>query len=480
MMEMGQNVVGTSFTFLYVPLRHVLRELHAMTIANKLRIRKLTVNFCEINRLADVMLYNFENLTDLNLSNCGINNLNTYVFSRLIYLNAINLNFNSISFIPRNLFDGNRNLETILLQDNLLVNIGLITFSFLNRLETLDLSYNFIEVLGLHFLDSRNIKVLKMNNNCIRIVLRNAFYELGNLTHLFLNNNEIEELEDNVFRTNRQLIELDLFNNNLRHLHYDIFNGIESLESLSLTVTHSFNIITVERLRQLRRFYLTCKRDPLVWTNRFRRTIENFRLLTVLKLVCDTVELRHLCDFSRLQQLEHLHIECKEPNNDPLNVDSSRHFRRMPHLEHLVLDKLNAFRIIDQSGEIGNLRHLSLSGIKNERFHRCFSDYVLLEFLDLSFSKIELILPSTFRNLVHLRHLKLQHTNLRSIESTAFQHNVELQVLICSNCRLETIEDDSFINLHSLRELDLSGNRSLQISHNTFNRLNGETCAIIL
>ena len=352
--------------------------------------------------------------------------------------------------------------------------------NYFENITNLDLSYNFIEVLDNQFLVCRNLKVLKINNNHIRVVVRNAFDRLPNLTHLLLSNNEIAELEDNVFRTNRQLIELDLFNNNLRHLHYDIFNGIETLESLSLTVTHSFNIITVERLRQLRRFCLTCKRDPLVWTNRFKRTIENFRLLTVLKLVFDTVEFRHFCEFSRLQQLKHLHIECKEPNNDPLNVIFSRHFRRMPHLEHLVLVKLNAFRISGQSIEIGNLRHLCLFGVKNDRFVRCFSNFILLEFLDLSFSEIELILPSTFGNLVHLRHLKLQHTNLRSIEATAFQYNVELQVLMCSNCRLEAIEDDSFINLHSLRELDLSGNGALQISPNTFNGLNMETCAIIL
>ena len=477
---MDQNV-GTSLYLLHKSFVQVLQNFHAVPRENKLQIRTLTINYSDIDRFEQFILSHLENLTRLDLSKCNIKNVHDNVFDHLIHLSEINLSYNLIESVDTKLFRNNRELKSIWLHNNLLTNFDKNAFLNLNNLEILDLSGNRISKLKGRCLNCPNLKVLRLSNNHIKDVHENAFLQLPMLSSLFLNNNAIATIERVYLANNTKLNQLDLSDNYLRIFKIWMFQNFRYLEILSLTVVGSFEIRTIKNLKFLMRFHLNYKKGTFWWCCRFQETVDQLINLTILKLVFEKFVIGQFCNFSKLQQLESLHIECKYPNeNNTVVINLMEHFSRMPHLERLVLVKLNAFRISGQSVEIDNLRHLCLSGVKNDRFVRCFSNFILLEFLDLSFSEIELILPSTFGTLVHLRHLKLQHTNLRSIKSTAFQHNVKLQVLMCSNCRLEAIEDDSFINLHSLRVLNLYGNPSLHSSSNMFNGLDIETCVIIL
>ena len=476
---MDQNV-EPSLTLLDKSYLEVLQQLYVINVANKLEIRTLRINFSEIDRFAKFLLKDFKNIVRLDLSNCNIRNIDNNVFYDLIYLNVLNLSSNFIESIDLISFRQNVNLKTIILHNNLLKSVEKNAFIHAQNLVILDLDFNRITELNGEFLNCPSLKTLQISNNRIRKIDRFTFSNLRNLTRLFLNNNEIEVLVSNLLISNQKMVEVDFSDNELSNVGLNVFRDCAVLTFLSLTVTGSFNIRCVEYLKYLKRLILTYKKDSLYWSFHFRDSIEKLLLLTDLKLVFQKVDIHLFCNFSKLKQLKSLHIECIEPSDQRFPIIVTTFFRKMPNLENLVLKKLNAFMISEHTAQIDKLTHLSFVGVKNRQIFLIFATYVLLEFLDLSFSELSKIMPRTFETLVLLKHLKLDYSKLKSIDSMAFRKNVLLETLTCSDCRLETIEDGSFANLRELKLLNLYGNSFLRSSRNVFVGLNCEICVIIL
>ena len=495
------------------------------SIVNVIKILETPIGVLNRN-----LLNSFVNLIDLELSDCSIFSLDDDVFEDLINLTAINLSNNVISLISHNLFYRNTKLRTINVKNNLLHSVDTSAFCHLTNLEILDLSYNHIAVLNTNFLKNASLLVLRLNNSYISDITCSAFDDLVNLTDLSLDNNRIEILRFNVFEKvcnlkhlnlncnrlnkiypntfwklkelstlylrnncfthcfgqlffahNTKLTDLDMSENEISYIEKFTFDHCPNLMFLNLKVTGTFQIRSIKPLMSLTKFeiiYTPC--SIFSFTGTFWRYFRNKLQLTVLKLILQEVYGTALFDFSCLINLEYLHIEYLNPNDGIRDINFYVNFNHMHRLKTLILKRLNSFTISKCYFGPQNITHLDLTGVKNTVIDYAFQNYVLLNYLNLSFSGIKFILTNAFDQLVHLEYLVLEYSKLKSISKNIFQYNSKLRILNCANCLIEVIEDGSFSSLHCLEKLDLSNNWLLNISENTFFGLNRETCNIIL
>lgn len=96
-----------------------------------------------------------------------------------------------------------------------------------------------------------------------------------------------------------------------------------------------------------------------------------------------------------------------------------------------------------------------------------FSTYPVVQFINLSHSKVFKINDGTFRHLPSLFEINLRGNNLISLSADIFDGASSLRRIDLSQNKIKFIEPATFMNLRSLGELDLSFN---EIHNNTFNR----------
>ena len=468
---------------------------------NKLEIRYLEISECD-NRILKREIFNgFRRLIHLNLNDCNIEILESSVFDNLMNLKLINLSNNCIKSMASNIFRMNFNLQTVILKNNLLDNIGMALFSGVIHLEILDLSYNNISGLIFLNLNCQNLKELYLNNNRITELRPAAFFFLPKLTCLILSNNTIQVLGEHVFVNLKRLQYLNLDGNLIRLVSKHCFRELrrlntlclgnycvvsskafkycENLLILKLTVSISKCVDSIKNLKSLTQLDIVFNEHQFSWTHNFRKIIFGFKSLQILKLVFHKIHEIHFGNFSKLKSLVYLHIECIEPSNYVHEFNLSQMLPNSSNLEHLALIMLNSFTIDYLCEALRRLKYLNLSGLKNACFPASFSNCVLLEYLDLSFSEITSISEYTLVNLVNLRILQLQHSKLEVLETRVFRYNRQLQYLNCYHCCIKSIEGGVFSNLNYLMEVNLSHN-PVQISSDR--RVYGlnETCRFII
>ena len=506
----------------------VIQQIKA--VIDKLKILNLEIIHTVIGELNGDFFIGFHNLINLDLSNCSIYTFKNGVFNILIQLQSLNLSDNTITCITDNLFETNSKLKTIILKNNLLESINNLAFWKFEYLETLDLSHNFISKLDNNCLNSSTIKYLYLNNNKIGHIQPKVLHNLPNLTYLALNNNKIKTLEQHVFHGLTKLEFLDLDNNNIPTISHNCFykleelqkihlrnnrltqvideliffrnpklieidlseneiNGIEKksfsnctdLRYLNLKVCGHFEPNSIKHLKALTYFELNYKSVKESWDTRIYWTALHSKTeLTVLKLIFQKIDFLALCTFSHFVNLEYIHIECLEPNENVRDIRLNRCFNNMSKLKTLNLVKLNGFKVSNCFLKTQKMRNLSLIGMKNEEFNDLFYHLDWLIYLNLSFCEIKFINSHSFKYLSILRTLIFEHSKLTKIDSFFVTFNSELRILNCANCRIESIEDFSFKNLRNLETLDLRHNFLKRFTDNTFAGLNKQTCNILL
>ena len=523
-----ETYVGRSLGFFRESYTDVLQKL--LKIGNKSQFSSLRISFSAISLLRTQTFNGFVNLIDLDLSRCNISSLETLVFYELIHLNVINLSYNAIPSIDNSLFFMNRKLRIVNFKNNVLKSIGDAAFSRLDDLEVLFLSHNNFLIVPDDFITCPNLKQLYLNNCHIMIIFSGAFNQIRNLTHLALECNKIEKLttnmlenltnlqylnlSDNLIQTmddscfwnlmglshlylennclttavnvftffyNNFLTELDLSQNDIFMILNGTFDTCPLLKVLKLMVLHRFESVSIKNLASLTHFELIYKQREFNLTKSFWIHFKYKHSLTILKLIFQKLNKLTFFNCSQFKRLDSLHIECIEPNNNINSVVSLSYiFPYETPVEKLILKKLNGFFMSDCIRGGNHVKYLNIQGVKNKRFSYFFYDFLFLEYLDLSFSEIEVITEKTFKSLVNLEHLQLGYSKLKEIGTTAFKYNFKLQILNCSNCLIDTIGLLPFTNLYNLQLLDLSHNCLKTVPENMFYGLNKDTCIIIL
>ena len=495
-------------------------------VSHKLYINTVKILQTPIVNLNGNVLNGFVNLIDLGLNHCSLMVLENGIFEPLSHLKSINLGFNLISSIANDLFRNNHELNRIILKSNVLVDVNQAAFSGLTHLETLDLSYNHISKLETEFLNCPHLKTLFLNNNEIQQIVSCAFNKLGYLTNLDLNSNKIQFVQNDLFMPssknvrvlnlsnnvihklgydcfieltelcnlnlsnniitcslitsffwfNSKLTDLDLSGNQIYKITRNAFDNCPNLNCLTIGTCEYFEISSIKDLKALRKIQIAYRRRQAIRLNsKFWDYFNDKIELREIKLTFQELHTITLPSFSKMATLETLHIECKNPSTTRFQVNFYEHFNKMPKLKKIVFKNLNHLFVTGAVMEKNSMKHLDLTGIKNNKYDFIFKDFQCLEYLNLSFSGIEDINESIFKYLVNLKHLDLANTKIKKITSKTFVSNVKLRYLNFSNCQIGIVEDFSFQNLKNLLVLDFSPRSTFQRNENTFSGLSNHT-----
>ncbi|KAL3882135.1 hypothetical protein ACJMK2_028506 [Sinanodonta woodiana] len=342
-----ENNLITSFS------RHIFQDVNDLMVLslakNRLshfpsgllsHLRNLTVLHLfdlSLNQSIFNEIKNCQNLQELVLKNNFIENiemLSLYPFSRLEYFDISN---NSVRTLSGNLFMSLQNLQKLNMSGNLIETVGKDTFSGLSKVDTLDLKYN---------------KIRTLHSDCLQPLLA--------LSVLNLSYNAIENLPS--FRGLQNLYVLDLRHNNIKYLDSSSFAGARGIGGINLN------------------------------NNRIRTIgAKTFRNLTILVLLfienneIDYIEYNAFGDASI--------VELNLRNNNISDINFFR-YSNFPRLRKLDLSQ-NYITMPISSDFCSRFQGIETLLISNNRieavYNRAFESLLNLRFLDLSYNRIHVL-----------------------------------------------------------------------------------------
>ncbi|XP_077053448.1 immunoglobulin superfamily member 10 [Siphateles boraxobius] len=117
------------------------------------------------------------------------------------------------------------------------------TFRYLSQIprdiqpavERINLGYNSLSSLKVNDLSGlKNLELLMLHSNIIKIVEDNAFHDLTSLKVLKMSYNRVEKLEKNTFRGLDNLLRLHMDHNHITFIHPESFYGLKMLQLINL------------------------------------------------------------------------------------------------------------------------------------------------------------------------------------------------------------------------------------------------------
>ncbi|CAB3254901.1 unnamed protein product [Arctia plantaginis] len=341
----------------------------------------------------------FSSLTELTIRNCKLLRIPGNAFESLRELKKLAIRSRNYDWSP------NKNLE-----------LSLGTFNCLRELQVLDLGENNLKIIPQDvFCPLDNLQMLNLTQNKIKSVDRLGFGKNcgSGLRSLDLSHNELKSLsEESEITGLKRLQELRLQYNNITDISGETFNGLISLRILNVSY-NSLQFIpegTFASTKELREVYLN-----------------NNLLFELARGV-----------FHRLEQL-------------------------------LVLDLSNnqlSSTYVDGGTFIGLIR-LVILNLSNNALTRIdgktFKDLFFLQILDLRNNSIGYVEDNTFLPLYNLHTLNLAENRLHTIDGFLFNGLFVLSKLNLNNNLLINIDPKAFKNCSDLKELDLSSNQLTEV-----------------
>ncbi|CAG5043129.1 unnamed protein product [Parnassius apollo] len=201
-------------------------------------LRILSLNNNLLTEISSNLLQNFPNLFKVTFSHNRLHEIHNKAFLGHKSIHHIDLSFNPIITLKLIVFAALNNLRSL----NLSGVVSNINFNDMNNtvLTDLELSYARIpNITILHLNILKNLERLKINNNIISEIDKNAFFNVSCLQYLDLSYNMIKYVQPGAFKSNYGLKFLNMSHNFLANINYGIFHGLISLNILDL----SFNQI---------------------------------------------------------------------------------------------------------------------------------------------------------------------------------------------------------------------------------------------
>lgn len=131
-------------------------------------------------------------------------------------------------------------------------NIGKYTFDSFNMVKIMKLNDNKIRIIQAElFTFNTQLSELYLHRNKIRVIEGGAFSTLYYLKVLHLAENMLTEIVDNIFTFNLQLRSLYLFKNNIEYLHPKNLINLNLLEYLSVSY-NNINYLDISKNKQLK------------------------------------------------------------------------------------------------------------------------------------------------------------------------------------------------------------------------------------
>ncbi|CAD7090423.1 unnamed protein product [Hermetia illucens] len=214
-----------------------LRYLEPGIFRNQKRMEHLTLWTNKLQNLTKDTFFGASSVTYLDLSGNEFTTLEYDVFRLLPNLEIINLNNNNFSTLPEKLFLNNRKLQSIQLSGNGR-EMGSLPPDFLayhSRMVNISISASIVSVPRSIFAGSENIESISFANNQLESLPSEIFASQTHLMDLDLSRNRITKLHDDVFNSTVSLILLSLSHNKLENITRHIFRNLHSLHQLDLS-----------------------------------------------------------------------------------------------------------------------------------------------------------------------------------------------------------------------------------------------------
>uniref|UniRef100_UPI0037E80983 toll-like receptor 22 n=1 Tax=Semicossyphus pulcher TaxID=241346 RepID=UPI0037E80983 len=405
---------NSSLTFLRMnEMKHNLTELISISCTiptvRKLQLRKNKLHFVHSN-----LFHLCTNVTELDLADNSIQNIQDEAFTSLTGLRILSLNRNRLPLVPA----ATRNLPTLAeldLSKNNISTLGCLDFANLTKLRELSLYLNSIPVLKeCVFKVLVGLRVLKLQTSCIS-KLNGAFRKyLPNLKQLHLNGNKLTAIKHGEFKGLKSLQNLSLHENQIHTLEKECFIGLTNLTDLQL----QSNDILKEEINK------GCFNDLI---NLKRLDLRDNHISYE-----DTSPLIHP-PFSKLIHLESLSIP-------------GQHRRGRSRLPQNFLEGLT------------NLLNFDARNIQVVYFHKDMFRYTpWLQTLDLSSNELTDLSPDLFSPIQNLQSLYISRTNLRSLNFLVEANLTELVFLQVRKNTFTVISEEEIKSLPALVYMDLDG-----------------------
>ncbi|XP_017040365.1 insulin-like growth factor-binding protein complex acid labile subunit [Drosophila ficusphila] len=347
------------------------------------------------------------NLRYLNLSGCGLSEMQGNHFAVDSALQRIDLSHNQMELLDRDFFGNLRKLIYANFSHNALKQCDLPHMPLLNRLE---LGHN--RLVNATFGVCPQLQELILNNNQLAQLDVNAFRGLHGLLELQLSDNRLNSIGQDTFQPLSQLRILNLSRNALDALRPNVFGAIQNY---------------VVHLQQLD---LSVNRIRLLFDNQFR-VLARLQMLDVSRNSIASLSPGH---FVGLGSLRKLYLQY----NAILEIKSGT-FAALVNLDTLDLSYNNLEFLEEQifgSNTLSRMRRLNLNGNHMKQLH-----------------------PLAFSSLPFLEYLKLGHNELKSLDVRMFAPMRRLQKLHLGHNLLEEINLDVLESLSSVQEILVDNNR---------------------
>lgn len=418
-----------------------LTKIYGLTFGQKPNLRSVYLHNNKLSDagLPDNMFNGSSNVEILIMSS----NFLKYVPKNLPpALYKLHLQSNKLEKIPKGAFSELAGLRELYLQNNYLSNEGMDneTFWKLSSLEYLDLSSNNLSQIpsGL----PRNIVLLHLEKNAIKVIDRDVLTQIKNLEYLLLHNNKLKA----------------------RGIHPLAFQGLKKLHTV-----HLYNNM-LERIpsglpRRVKTLMILHNQISEINRNDFATTyfLEELNL-SYNKLTSPQI---HREAFRKLRQLKSLDLSGNNLHTVPFGFPKN--------LQVLKL-KENEISIIPKGTLSGmtKLRELYLSNNKlkvNSIYSRAWRELSSLQSLDMAgnqLTSIPLGLPES------LEYLYLQNNKITTVSENAFESTPKIKgiYLRFNKISVGALKESTFQNLKHLQVLDIEGN--LEFSNSSKNKDDSE------
>ncbi|KAH8343322.1 hypothetical protein KR059_008305 [Drosophila kikkawai] len=369
------------------------------------------------------------NMRYLNLSSCGLSNIQGNHFAAESALQRLDCSHNQMEILDRDFFGNLRKLIYANFSYNALAQCDLPHMPLLNRLE-----------LG--------------HNRLINA----TFGVCPQLQELILNDNQLEQLDVNAFRGLRGLLELELSGNKLTSIGQDTFQPLNQLRILNLS-RNSIGALRPNVFGAVQNFVLNLQQLNLSG-NRIRLLFDNqFRVLArlqVLDMSRNSISSLSPGHFVGLGLLRKLYLQ----NNDILEIKSDT-FSALVNLDTLDLSYNNLEFLEEQifgSNTLSRMRKLNLNANHLKRLHPlAFSSLPFLEYLSLGHNELKSLDVRMFAPMRHLQKLHLGHNLLEEIGLDVLESLSSVTEVLVDNNRLTFLAKEN-VSFPNLKRVAIEGN----------------------
>ncbi|XP_067852849.1 relaxin receptor 1 [Heptranchias perlo] len=225
-----------------------LELLSVPSVSSNVMVMKLGYN--NITALTDDLFIRYQQLDTLVLQNNLISSISSRAFSGLFKLKKLLLSHNQITVLKPGLFRDLHQLEWLIVDNNFIRIVTQKSFVGLKSLFFLYMMNNSLDQIPNICAELPKLNWLDIEGNNLLSIKKATFQTCSKITVLVLRNNKIRHVDKDTFSTMQLMIELDLSSNQIQELPSSVFRGLDQLQQLNLS-QNPMNYIHVDQFDHL-------------------------------------------------------------------------------------------------------------------------------------------------------------------------------------------------------------------------------------